>query len=105
MISSEERISLALHSVVVASNEQISAHLGEEVVILGFKHGSYYSLDQVGLFVWNLLQEPHAVADICNAILEEYEVEFERCKQDLFALLTELSAVQLIEIHDENGRS
>jgi hypothetical protein len=90
-----------LDAVIVASSEQISAYLGDEVVILGFKSGAYYSLDLVGLFVWNLLQEPRSVSDLCSAIFEEYEVELEHCKQDLLALLMELAAKQLIEIKNK----
>ena len=103
MNSAEKIQSVALDSVVVATSEQISAHLGDEVVILGFKSGSYYGLDQVGLFVWNLLQEPRKVSDIRDAIFEEYEVELAHCERDLFALLEDLAAKQLIDIKNETA--
>jgi hypothetical protein len=60
--------------------------------------GSYYSLDQVGVFVWNLIQEPRKVSDIRDAIFEEYEVDLEECERDLLALLEELAANKLLDV-------
>jgi hypothetical protein len=101
MNSAEKTQSVSLDSVVVATSEQVSAHLSDEVVILGFKSGSYYGLDQVGLFVWNLLQEPQKASDIRHAIFEEYDVELAPCERDLLALLEDLAAKQLIDIKNE----
>jgi hypothetical protein len=101
MTDSSTKPSISLHSTVVSTNEQISAHLGDEVVILGLKTGSYYSLDLVGLFVWNLVQEPRKVIDIRDAILNEYDVDLATCEQDLLALLHELADKHLIDVRQE----
>jgi hypothetical protein len=90
--------------VAVARSEQIFAHLGDEVVMLSVQAGSYYSLDQVGGLVWNLLQEPRKVADIRDAIFEEYEIDVAQCEQDLLTLLEELAAKRLIDLIDEPAR-
>ena len=95
---SEKKQPILLNSVIVANREQISTNLGDEVVILHLDAGSYYGLDQVGVFVWNLIQEPRKVADIRDAICEEYEVELNHCERDLLALLEELAANQLIDV-------
>jgi hypothetical protein len=99
MANSSSKPSIILRSTVVATGEQISAHFGDEVVILGLRTGSYYSLDLVGHFIWNLLQEPRQVSDIRDAILEEYDVDFEQCEQDLLALLTDLAAKSLLDVN------
>ena len=101
MNSLEKKQTISLGSVAVASGELVAANLDGEVVILGFKSGSYYSLDQVGVFVWDLLQEARTVSDIRDAIFEEYDVELAQCERDLLALLGELADKQLIEIKNE----
>ena len=101
MYSLEKKESVSVGSVAVASSELVSANLDGEVVILGFKSGSYYSLDRVGVFVWDLLQEPRKVSDISDAILKEYDVELAQCERDLLALLGELADKQLIEIKND----
>ena len=90
-------------SIVVAAKEQVSSDLAGEVVMLNLKNGTYYGLDEVGARVWSLIQEPRSVEAIRDAILEEYEVEPERCERDLLALLGDLAAANLIEVSDEPG--
>lgn len=101
MNSFEKKQSVSLSSEVVASGELVSANLDGEVVILGFKSGSYYSLDQVGVFVWDLLQEPRKASELRDAILEEYDVELAQCERDILALLEELATKQLIDIKNQ----
>jgi hypothetical protein len=99
---SQKRQPISLDSVVVASSQLVSANLDGEVVILGFKSGSYYSLDQVGAFVWDLLQQSRKVSELRDAILSEYEIDLERCEQDLFHLLAELVNKGLVNIKTDS---
>jgi hypothetical protein len=101
MDSFEKSQSVSLSSVAVVSNELVSANLDGEVVILGFRSGSYYGLDRVGVFVWDLLQQPRQISDIRDAIFEQYDVELAQCERDLLALLVDLADRQLIDIKNE----
>jgi len=87
-------------SVVVASKDQFSCPLGDDTVILDVKAGLYFSLDNVGAMVWQLIQQPKSVREIREAILETFEVEPEVCERDLLALLRDLAGRKLIEILD-----
>jgi hypothetical protein len=87
-------------SIVVASKDQFSCPLGEDTVILDVKAGLYFSLDNVGALVWQLIQQPKTVREIRQAILEAFEVEIEVCERDLLALLRDLAGRNLIEIRD-----
>jgi Coenzyme PQQ synthesis protein D (PqqD) len=89
------------HSTVVAAKDQASSDLGGEVAILDLKGGMYYGLDEVGARIWELIQAPKTVVDIEAILLSEYEVEPERCRHDLIALLQRLAEEELIEIRDE----
>ena len=91
---------ISTSSVVVVAKDQVSSDLGEEVVILNLKKGMYYGLDEVGARIWNLIQEPKAVDEIRDLLLDEYDVEPERCERDLLALLEELVAENLVEVRD-----
>jgi hypothetical protein len=87
-------------TVVVAGKDQFSCPLGDAIVLLDMKAGLYYSLDNVGAAVWQLLQQPRTVAEIHRAILEQFEVAPEVCRRDLAALLHDLAARNLVEIRD-----
>jgi len=89
---------LSLHTIVVAASEQVSCPLGEESAILNLKNSVYYGMNPVGARVWDLLKQPKSVAELRNALLEEFEVDEVRCGGDLLALLETMRSEGLIEI-------
>lgn len=91
------------YSIVVAAKEQVSSDLAGEAVILDFKSGVYYGLNEVGTRIWNLIQQPKSVSEIRDAIVAEYEIEPELCDRDLKALLQQLEASGLIEVRNETA--
>ena len=94
---------LSGRSTVVAVKEQASCNLAEEVVILNLKAGVYYGLNPVAARIWNLIQQPKTVYEIRDAILEEYDVDPDRCESELLVLLRDLAAKELIEVKDETA--
>jgi Coenzyme PQQ synthesis protein D (PqqD) len=88
-------------SIVVVSQDQVSSDLAGESVILNLKNGTYYGLNELGSVIWEFIQEPKTVADICENILQEYEVDTETCYSSVQALLVDLVDAQLIEIRHE----
>ena len=87
-------------AVVVASKDQFSCPLGDDTVILDLKAGLYFSLDNVGSLIWQLVQQPKTVEELRTAILETFEVEPAVCERDLRALLQDLVGRNLVEIRD-----
>lgn len=89
------------HTLLSATRDQVTGNfLDGEVVILHLSEGVYYGLNAVGGRIWELLQEPTSPAQICQTLLEEYEVDEERCSHELFALLDELLARGLISVRN-----
>jgi hypothetical protein len=96
----EMRRMVSSRSTVVATGDQVSSDLKGEVAILNLKAGVYYGLDDVGARIWTLLQEPKTVSEIRDVLLQEYDVEADRCKRDLLALLQRLVNEGLVEVED-----
>jgi hypothetical protein len=96
-------MAISSNSTVVATKQQVSCVLDAETVILHFDKGVYFGLNDVGTIVWNQIQSPHTVQEICDAIMREYEVSKDRCEQDLVQLLEELCKQGLIEVRDETA--
>ena len=95
------RESISLDATVVASKEQASADLGDEAAILNLIDGVYYGLDPVGARIWKLIQEPRTVREVRDTLLDEYNVDADRCEHDLIVLLTELAEHDLMTIIDD----
>jgi len=89
---------LSVHSVVVAAKEQVSCLLDEESAILNMKNSVYYGMNSVGTRIWNLLKQPRSVGELRDAVVDEYDVEPERCERDLLELLEQMRREGLIEV-------
>ena len=89
---------LSLESILVPAAEQVSCSIGEESSILNLKSSVYYGLDPVGARVWTLLRKAWNVAHLRDALVDEYQVEAERCGRDLLDLLENMLAEGLIEV-------
>ena len=64
--------------------------VGDETVLLDLASGTYFGLDPVGARIWQLIGEGKALADICTAVLDEYEVERVQLETDVLRLTGEL---------------
>lgn len=95
------KISFDKNLVLMVSKDQVSATLTpdptESIVILSLKDSTYYELKEVAARVWSLIQQPCSIQSIRDVLLEEYEVEAERCEADLTALVEDLFRRGLIE--------
>ena len=90
---------LSLSSEVVATTQQVSAELTDEVVILSLQTGEYYGLDPIAADIWNLVQQPRTVASIRDALLQQYDgVTPEECEAQVLALLDEMVKLELLEV-------
>lgn len=85
-------------STVVVSPHQVSTSLGHEAVILGADAGEYFGLNEVGARIWELVQQPVLVSEICAALCAEYEVQPAECERDVLELLGELKERGLLDV-------
>jgi len=92
---------ISKRSIVVATKDQVSSDLGGEVAILDLTGGVYYGLDEVGSWIWELIQEPIVVNQIQATIVEEYDVDSVRVERDMLAFLQRLADEELVEVTDE----
>ena len=89
-------------TVITAAPEQISSDLSGESVVLSLKSGVYYGLNEVGTFIWNLIEQPTTIKKIREAVLAEYDVDADICDRDVKAILKALLDAELIEVSHEN---
>lgn len=85
------------NTTLTAVSSAVSADLEEEAVILDTASGEYYGLNEVGARIWVLLQEPITFSALVDALLEEYEVDRNRCEEEVGDLLNRMEERNLLE--------
>jgi len=68
----------------------MARQVGDETVILDLASGTYYGLDPVGARIWQLIAQGRTLAQVCEAMLAEYEVTAADIERDLMALVQTL---------------
>jgi hypothetical protein len=83
------------------NGEIIAAPVGtEELVMLSVAAGRYYSLNPVGRRLWELLEQPRTVPELCAAISAEFEVDAQTCQADVVKFVTEMMDNGLLDAAD-----
>lgn len=85
-------------TIVSQPEHQVSCELNGEAVVLHLPDAVYFSMDQVGAFIWNQISKPVSVADICMHVREAYDVTEAECATDVIAFLQELNAAGLLRV-------
>lgn len=86
------------NTTVIASSEAISCDLDGEAVILHVGSGTYFGLNPLGAEIWSLIQQERTVSEICDRLLDEYDVGREQCETEVMALLCRLKEEGLIRM-------
>ena len=84
----------------VVRDDVVFRRVGGEAVILDLDTQRYYTLDETGTRMWQLLAEHGEPARVVEAMLAEYDVEREVVERDLAKLVAELMEEGLLVAED-----
>lgn len=84
-------------TVVHKSSSQVSCVLNEEVAVLNVEKALYFGLQGVGAHIWDFLETPRSVAEICDDVTANFDVAPDVCRQDVLKFLDGLIDAGLIE--------
>jgi hypothetical protein len=73
-----------------------AAREGGRTVLLDYRDGEYYGLDEVGSRVWDLVAEGRPVGGVVDALEAEYDAPREVLQGDVAALLARLEQLKLV---------
>ncbi len=71
--------------------------VAEEVVVLDLNSSAYYSLNEVGAFVWERLGQGQSLRDIATALCEDYDVEEKQARKDVDAVVQDMIKNKILE--------
>lgn len=90
---------IELHHIFTQSENQVSAEINGETVMMSVEQGSYFGLDAIGSRIWNLMEQPISLQDMIDTLVEEYDVSEVNCKNDVVKFVAELNSRGLVHRH------
>lgn len=88
---------MKLTDKVTIPAQVMARQVGEETVILDLA-GGYFGLDPVGARIWQLMADGKTLAEVCEVMLNLYEVSLEDIERDVLGLAQDLSEKRLISL-------
>jgi hypothetical protein len=61
--------------------------MGADVAMMDLDTGKYFVLHEVAAAVWARLATPASAAEVCDELMQQYDVAAERCRADVMAFL------------------
>lgn len=91
---------IELSSQIARTENLMSASVDKEIVILNMAKNNYIGLDEIGLRIWELLERPFSVDELCHRLSREFEAAPEQIESDMLPFIGELINEGLIRIVD-----
>ncbi|WP_176817130.1 PqqD family peptide modification chaperone [Franzmannia pantelleriensis] len=89
---------MKLEDSVKRSGEPLVSRVDEDLILFSAEKGMYYGTRAVGNRIWELAAEPRQVSDICEHLMEEFDVDRETCQKEVVAFLESLENEGLIDV-------
>jgi len=87
---------ITLETTVARANDLLATDLDDETILMSIEQSSYYGMEKTARRIWELVEKPIKVADLCSQMAEEYRVEPEVCERDIITFLEELFKEKLV---------
>lgn len=68
----------------------ISGRLHDELVMMDIDKGKYFALNPVATRIWDFLENPLSIDELCNLLMEEYEVSESQCREEVQEVVEEM---------------
>jgi hypothetical protein len=91
---------LNLEQKVIVSDDVLFQILGGETVLLNMETELYFSLNEIGSKIWELISKEKIISEVLSELLNEYEVDHETLKNDLISLLLKMESKKLINFEN-----
>ncbi len=88
----------ATYSKILPSSDVIVQILDNEAVLLHLKTEQYYTLDNTGLRIWQLLNEHAETEAVVADMQKEFDVNKATAKSDVERLINELDQEGLLDV-------
>ncbi|MDW7755892.1 MAG: PqqD family peptide modification chaperone [Brevefilum sp.] len=91
-------MSIQLESVITKNENIFSGQIDDELVMVSIDSGSYYVLNSTALRIWELLESPLSISEICDKLIKEYEIDPQACRTEVVKFVKLLEEKQIITV-------
>lgn len=79
-------------------NENVSAEVDGETVLMSIKNGNYYGMNPVGSRIWELIEKETTFGALCETLLKEFDATPAQIQTETSAFISHLMEEDLIQV-------
>ena len=95
-----ESKTLQLNQTIVREPDVYATTIDGDVVVFNVEKGQYYGMQEVGVRIWELIEQPTTIAMLCDTLMDEFSVDRATCEAHVMTFVRDLRDAQLIEVRD-----
>jgi hypothetical protein len=85
-------------SLVSRGEGWMSSWVGAEYVMMSAETGTCISLSETGGRIWELVEQPRVVRELCDELTQEYQADAATIREDVFAFLNRMQAESAVVV-------
>ena len=89
---------VTIDTVLVRTDHCLASGIDDELVMMDVESGHYFSLDAIGHDIWNRLERPLRVGDLCVALEQAYAAPLDVITADVLRLLDSMAGEGLVKV-------
>jgi len=87
------------NSLISRREGWIAAWVDENLIMMHAESKFYLNLTGSGGRVWELLESPRSVSDLCETLGREFEIDPEAARPEVLAFLDQLLLRKAVDVH------
>lgn len=91
---------LTMDSLVRRADGVVAAPIRDELVLMSVEQGQYYGTSGPGAWLWEQIEHPRRISDLCEDLRRRYEVDAATCRRDVLRFLEDLQQQGMVTVAD-----
>lgn len=76
----------------------LEAEVDGDIVGLDVAAGACFGFNSTATRVWQLIEQPTSLADICDRLTQEFDVDGDTCRREIGALIDQMAGSGLVKV-------
>ncbi len=89
---------VTIDTVLVRTDHCLASEIDNELVMMDVQSGHYFALDAIGRDIWERLEQPIRVGDLCAALEQAYAAPLGVITADVLYLLHSMVGEGLVKV-------
>lgn len=76
----------------------LTNNIGGETVMMSIEESKYFASNKTGAYIWNLVETPVSLDNLCTKLAADFNITKERCMTDILPFIKQMQENNIIEI-------